>query len=75
MCKCSPGNSNITFWGNVGREDREAGYRENMVGGIREGREEKVGGDKITLQSLVFCYLQTRAAGRKLRIKGQELGM
>ena len=59
----------------MGREDSEAGYREIWAEGIREGREEKVGGDKITLQSLVFCYLQTRAAGRKLRIKGQELGM
>ena len=60
------------MWGGkTGRRDIGRIWAE----GIREGREEKVGGDKITLQSLVFCYLQTRAAGRKLRIKGQELGM
>ena len=33
--------------GNVGREDREARYRRIWAEGIREGREEKAGGDKL----------------------------
>ena len=57
------GQQQYQLLGNVGREDREARYRRIWAGGIREGREEKVGADKFTLQSLVFVIYKRGLQG------------